>query len=445
MGTATDLSTAATKRATRSLTGPELRGAESSWDQLYRVVWRWHFYAGLIVAPVLTVMAVTGALYVFKDELEGLVHARLLFAAPSVARASYESQLATVSAAMPEGYHLDQLIVHSDARRTTEFYIHGDEYRRVLVDPHSGELLGMLGPNDVMPVVLKIHRTMFAGTLGRIVVELVTCWTIVLLVSGAYLWWPRKRGEMWGTWLPRWRRHRYVTLRDLHAVSGAYVAAVALLVACTGLLYTYVWGAGYSLAAVSSGAYDIFINPPKSRSAADVARLPMDEIVRVAAKTMPGTTLSIGMPHVEGGAFVVFASSPMGPSSDGVMVIDHATGELLAHRVNSEYPALGWWATWNYPLHVGSVLGLWTKIPWLLACCGLMLLPITGVWMWWQRRPSGQSGFPRKPHAKVPRGVAIGILVLAALLPMLAMSIAAIHFGEKVALLWRAKRASVAA
>ncbi len=35
---------------------------------LYRAVWRWHFIAGLIILPFLLIIAVTGAIYLFKDE-----------------------------------------------------------------------------------------------------------------------------------------------------------------------------------------------------------------------------------------------------------------------------------------------------------------------------------------------------------------------------------------
>lgn len=37
---------------------------------LYRAFWRWHFYAGLLVMPVLMLMAATGAVYLFSDQIE---------------------------------------------------------------------------------------------------------------------------------------------------------------------------------------------------------------------------------------------------------------------------------------------------------------------------------------------------------------------------------------
>ena len=49
----------------------------SSASDLYRAVWRWHFYAGLLVLPFMIILAATGALYLFRDELEAIVHADL--------------------------------------------------------------------------------------------------------------------------------------------------------------------------------------------------------------------------------------------------------------------------------------------------------------------------------------------------------------------------------
>ena len=43
----------------------------------YRAVWRWHFYAGLMVLPVLMLMALTGGLYLFKAEIESALYGGL--------------------------------------------------------------------------------------------------------------------------------------------------------------------------------------------------------------------------------------------------------------------------------------------------------------------------------------------------------------------------------
>ena len=45
---------------------------------LFRAFWRWHFYASFLVVPVLLVLAVTGLIYLFRFQLEPLLHADLM-------------------------------------------------------------------------------------------------------------------------------------------------------------------------------------------------------------------------------------------------------------------------------------------------------------------------------------------------------------------------------
>ncbi len=43
-------------------------------SSLYRAVWRWHFYAGLMVLPFMVLLAITGGLYLFHNEIDALWH-----------------------------------------------------------------------------------------------------------------------------------------------------------------------------------------------------------------------------------------------------------------------------------------------------------------------------------------------------------------------------------
>ena len=44
---------------------------------LYRAVWRWHFIAGLVILPFVLILAVTGGIYLFKDEINDAAYTRL--------------------------------------------------------------------------------------------------------------------------------------------------------------------------------------------------------------------------------------------------------------------------------------------------------------------------------------------------------------------------------
>ncbi|WP_341849638.1 PepSY domain-containing protein [Thermoflavimicrobium dichotomicum] len=43
-------------------------------NPLYAAIWRWHFYAGLIFAPFLVMLAVTGGIYLFKPQIESWLY-----------------------------------------------------------------------------------------------------------------------------------------------------------------------------------------------------------------------------------------------------------------------------------------------------------------------------------------------------------------------------------
>src|SRR3954465_12328401 len=94
-------------------------------DRLYRIVWRWHFYAGMIIAPALIVVAATGALYIFKDELEAVLYPGGASAEPAAERTSYEQQMAAVRAAVPGTQRTVLLQVFANPKRATSMVVVG--------------------------------------------------------------------------------------------------------------------------------------------------------------------------------------------------------------------------------------------------------------------------------------------------------------------------------
>ena len=182
-------------------------------DRLYRVIWRWHFYAGMIIAAPLILVAATGALYIFKDELEGVIYPGVTYVEPAAERATYEQQKSAVLEASTGTPKFIFMQVFANPRRATSFVVAGTASLYNYVDPYRGQYLGGIEQGGFFDVVLKLHRSLFVGTTGRIVVELTTCWTMVLVATGIYLWWPRKANQLWGVWLPRLRRKPYILLR----------------------------------------------------------------------------------------------------------------------------------------------------------------------------------------------------------------------------------------
>jgi uncharacterized iron-regulated membrane protein len=91
-------------------------------NRLYAAVWRWHFYAGLITAPFLLILAVTGAIYLFNDEINDALYPELRFASSGETVLPPEPLLEAVRHAYPTAA-LTRIDMPTEEGRTAKVYI----------------------------------------------------------------------------------------------------------------------------------------------------------------------------------------------------------------------------------------------------------------------------------------------------------------------------------
>lgn len=402
------------------------RGLNSeSW--LYRVIWRWHFYAGLIVAPVILVAAVTGGIYVFAEEIEDAVYHDIYFVTPQqTAPLSFERQIegARALAAPGEEPAAIQLTDDDPARATAiAFHTTDERHRYVFVNPYTSQATGQkIYEEGFMAIVLDIHRTLLAGDIGRIVVELATGWGIILAVTGIYLWWPRRREKVRGVWTLRIKTKPYTFVRDLHTVPGFYVSIFAVIVLVTGLFFSYFFGQGYWLASGAMGALpQEFVTPPVAKEG---PRAPIDQIVAAVRAQKLHPRIYLSYPHEPTETYVAYIGDAASPTTRSAAWVDPVTSEVIAVTTWDQATAMFKMSLLSYPLHVGSIYGLPTKILAVLVCLLFVAMTITGVIMWWMRRPKGKAGFPRKPDTRrFPVWLPVVIVVLGVLVPTVGLTI----------------------
>ncbi|HEX2315474.1 MAG TPA: PepSY domain-containing protein, partial [Thermomonospora sp.] len=168
----------------RPSTGP---AEPSSSGGRYRAVWRWHFYAGLIVAPVLLVLAVTGSLYLFKDQYEDWRYQDLRSVRAEGTARPLGEQIEAARRAMP-GRELDSVIPAGAPDRSTRVIFEGTGAGSfapgvsVYVNPYNGRVLGRVDDSaTLMRKIRTLHGELMAGTVGDRVVETAACWSLILV------------------------------------------------------------------------------------------------------------------------------------------------------------------------------------------------------------------------------------------------------------------------
>ncbi len=447
------------------MTDTTTRAASSA---LYRAVWRWHFIAGLLVLPFVIILAVTGGIYLFKDEINNAAYRDLRIVAPTDGPAQPASQItANALAAHPgtlKAYHPAPA-----PDRTAEVKILGEDGLKnsVFMNPATGEVLGTLwdagaSGSPAMYVVRKLHSLEYVGWFGNRVIEAVAGWMVLLTASGVYLWWPRvkkvgtatikaKKGRPW------WR--------DLHAVTGIYTAGFIVFLAMTGLPWSKVWGGYFYDSAYALGlgmpdgywsAYPSSTVPagealdrtpwimekqamPQS-AAANGVPAGIDQVVATVETLGIAPGYALNMPSGDTGVFTA-SVYPDDITQERVIHLDQYTGEVLYDATLADLGALGWAAEWGVSIHMGQAFGLANQLILLLSCVAMVVMCVAGGVMWWKRRPSGALGVPQIPADwRIPRTLLVMAIVAGVFFPLVGLTLIVLAVVEGgVHLLSRAK------
>ena len=409
--------------------------------RLYGIVWRWHFLAGLAVCPVLVVLALTGAAFSFGDEIERGLKSDLFYVEPAPGGVSARLPLDKLAAAVPAGCTPQAVMVAPEADRSVIVPCNPvDEVQhRWFVDPYRGTPIGSdVYSRTLIGVVFQLHWDLILGETGRLVVEWATSWGVLLMLSGAYLWWPR--GKRAGTWWPRRDIAGRQRIRDLHAVAGAYVVPVLLAIAATGLCWTALAGEQRWERINDDAAHETWHHPPSSTVVAK-PRIGVDAALVAAGIDIvhERRAFFILLPATPEAAYTVYGYS-VGhgtPSAARSTWIDAYSGTLLKHYGWAEHSTMGAVSNVLYSIHVGSIAGLPGRIAALVAALLLTWLCVTGPWMWFKRRPRGGLGVP--PRAKRTPWPLFGLwAVVGYLLPTVGITIIVVGVLELA--IWSVRR-----
>src|SRR5690606_24952710 len=121
-----------------------------------------------------------------------------------------------------------------------------------------------------------------------------------------------------------------------------------------------------------------------------------DDAVAVAQRVFPDATLiRIDFPDGPGAGYrMAFRQEGEGHGSTRVWV--SGAGEVLAVRDAWQVPAGNRFLDWQFPLHNGAQFGLAGR--WLVFVSGwvLVMLCVTGVYLWWRKRRLQQQARRRR-------------------------------------------------
>jgi uncharacterized iron-regulated membrane protein len=315
--------------------------------------------------------------------------------------------------------------------------------REVFVSP-QGKVLGAFDPDArISSTVGRIHGTLLLGDWGDRLVELAASWTIVMILTGLYMWWPRPM-RLAGTFWPRLSLRGRPLLKDLHRVTGFWIAGLVLVMLASGLPWAQSWGSLFKWARTELG----LVQGPQAwkigSAAVDVAHhhggaaaphaqppagLPLSAFVaRAEAEHMafPVVILPPNAPQRFGpanGAFWTVKSETQNRPLVRQVTFDPATAAETGRRGFADTHVVDRVVNTGIAWHEGQLFGLANQLIGAATALALIAISLMGVLMWLRRRPEGRLGAP-PPTGGVRLRWAIPALVAAGLLlPLFGLSL----------------------
>lgn len=198
------------------------------------------------------------------------------------------------------------------------------------------------------------------------------------------LWFPRRKKQVKHAFRIKWRNGKRRLWYDVHRVLGFYSVLLLLLMALTGLMWSFSWYRNgvvklFSQAdEIVEGKNDRKKQPEKKK----VANYAVWDKV-IASLKEEKTYVSIRID--KSGTIMALPRSAWHERAVERISYDVKTGELKGRQSFGEIKGQRKIMSVSYSLHTGAFGSFFVKILYLIVALIGGLLPITGYWLWWRR------------------------------------------------------------
>lgn len=374
-----------------------MKKEKTNWDKIKKLFTDIHLWLGLTGGIVIFVICLTGTIYTFSPEIQEILQPELYQVKANSSQEKLSADELVTIVEGETGSKAVSIIIPEDRNRLYSIAVQNETGKgrpeTYQVDPYTGELMGISGKgkgSEFFFTVFKLHRWLLMDqSIGRPIVGMATILFAFGCLSGIVIWFPRKI-KHWKQGLKikmkgNWKR----TNHDLHNTLGFYSVVFLLIMALTGLCWSFVWykdGLSSVLGAeVFAGRNQEEIKSPQTNNAAP---LNASELLAIGQNAIRYKgDLRISFPKSEDGA-VIFTKSKNGffaSAAQDKIQINRFSGEVVDADLFANKSIGQKIAASVKPLHLGTIFGTFSKIIYFICCLIATSLPVTGTLIWWNK------------------------------------------------------------
>ncbi|SFL98570.1 sulfite reductase (NADPH) flavoprotein alpha-component [Rugamonas rubra] len=384
----------------RAARRPTLPLAPPGWRQLW---FQLHWLVGITGGTLLMVIGLSGALLSFREECLDLLNPGVRQVAPRAEPVLAPAQVAAAVARVHGTRRISTMMLYAEPGAATRVIFAPLPGQRrgesIYVDPYSGTAQALRG-HQAFEWIEALHRwLLLPRETGDPVTGTLALLLIGMAASGLYLRWPR-RPLSWRTWLtfdPALRGRPF--LWNLHAVLGTWVLPLYLVLAGTGLYWSFdivrdsleSWAGRPPRAAMNHAAAK-----PAGKSAdmpAEMAHATGTPTLALAWDSFLGkapdwrmASLRISEKATQPVQISWLDAAAPHEQARNRMSVLAASGKITQDKRYADLNARDRFLTTFYPLHMGTYFGLPGRLAMMVAGLAMPLFGITGWMLYLGRR-----------------------------------------------------------
>lgn len=364
-----------------------------------------HLWLGLGSGLIIFILGITGCIYVFDEELRPLIYHNSYYADEITKEKKNVSELLKiVQDSVGKDKPMNAIRMRNEKDATVIFftskekenpnaiwYCDNQEYNyTIYVNPFTGKIQKIENTTtEFFNVIVFLHWSLLlTNKIGQPIVGIAVIIFIISLITGLILWWPKNKSaakqRFWFRWkdTTKWKRKNY----DLHNILGYYVMLFALVIAFTGLVWSFKWFDN-SVKWIANGGQTI--EKKKEHFVSDLSKKKeqntMDKILNTVQYSYPkAQNYTISFPEDSLQTQSVYIEN--GGNFDRInLQFDQYSGELLNKKTYADKNNGEKLRSLNYAIHSGGILGLPGKILAFFVSLICASLPVTGFYIWWGR------------------------------------------------------------
>jgi uncharacterized iron-regulated membrane protein len=371
---------------------------------LKQIFGKLHLWLGLASGLVVLIVAGTGILLVFEDELEEWANHDFYFVTvPSHAqRVTVDSMMHSAAAYNPK-LKITRIYTETQAPdRSVVFYAKMKKTQtwHIAVNPYTGKVIEAHDYNkQFFGVVLNLHRTLCMNETGKAITGASCLIFVFMVISGIVLWWPKRwhilKQRTRIAWKSKWKRLNW----DLHAVGGFYVHIVLFCISVTGLTWSYQW--------MNNALYLVFDGEPAKKTEAPVntVKQPIqagfyESLYQQTNNRLPYKgRVTMLLPEKDSLSITVNKMNREASVNNvaDVLYFEKGTGRILKETLFKNSSMGNKARRMVYPIHTGRLYGWPTQIIALISAMVAFSLPITGLLIYLAGRKKRKAKAVKKP------------------------------------------------